>query len=115
MQLSAAHRKSMTVTVAVALGALLTGCADKDRFATMIGGACEGFERPEYEIKGKTPYDQKWADKQTEAGVAGCNWERPKPRPASLDAKPMPVKAPQPMKPATFRDRWLNRFGKPVS
>lgn len=112
MQLSAGHRKLMSVTVAVALGALLTGCADKDRFATLIGGACQGFEQPEYQIKGKTAYDQKWADKQTEAGVAGCGWERPQPRPPSLDAKPkpMPVKVSAPETPnVAVKRRWWGR------
>jgi hypothetical protein len=60
--------------------------------------SCEAFERPEYAVKGATPYDQKWANGITEAGVGACKWERPKPRPPELDAK-SPVagaKAPPP-------------------
>jgi hypothetical protein len=68
------------------------GCASNHDLATLSDGACKAFPRPVYQIKGKTSYDQKWADQVTEAGVAGCHWQRPDRRPASLD--PMPVKAP---------------------
>jgi len=40
----------------------------------------------EYQIKGKTRYDQTWIDKTIESEVAGCQWDRPKARPASWDA-----------------------------
>lgn len=79
------------------------GCVhDKDGFATLQGPR-DSFPAPEYQIKGETPYDQKWADETTEAGVAGLGWKRPKPRPASL-SKPK-VTAPSPKK--TFKQRWL--------
>jgi hypothetical protein len=39
------------------------------------------FERPEYAVQGQTRYDQNWIDSNTEAGVAACGWQRPKPRP----------------------------------
>jgi hypothetical protein len=95
-----------------AIGMLLAGCAHNDGFATLTGvngtgGACSAFEAPKYAIAGKTAYDQKWADKTTEAGVAGCKWKRPQPRPALLDAKPMPVKALPAKKP-----HWYDRFRK---
>jgi hypothetical protein len=42
------------------------------------------FERPEYAVLGQTRYDQNWIDSNTEAGVAACEWQRPKPRPQAL-------------------------------
>jgi hypothetical protein len=92
----------------------LTACADKNRFASLTGtdgqggGACSAFERPQYQIRGATSYDQKWADKTTEAGVAGCSWPRPEARPHELDAKPLIVKAP----PKAAKRRWYDRFRK---
>jgi hypothetical protein len=65
------------------------GCASSPGFGTFTGpsgGVCDAFERPPYQVLGKTPYDQDVADKWTEAGVAGCKWERPGARPAELDA-----------------------------
>jgi hypothetical protein len=55
--------------------------------ASVSGGECKVFERPEYAIKGATTYDQRWADGNTEAGVGACGWERPKPRPPELDQR----------------------------
>jgi hypothetical protein len=85
-----------TVTSVTALGMLLAGCASNNKFASLDGpdGACSAFQAPPYVVKGKTRYDQHWVDTQTETGIAGCGWERPKARPLSLDAKskPMPVK-----------------------
>lgn len=69
------------------LGILLTGCATNPQFAS-LEGTCSAFPRPEYQIKGKTKYDQTWADKITEAGVAGCRWDRPLRRPPELDRSP---------------------------
>lgn len=96
-----------------ALGTLLAGCVTNGTFATLgssdpsapDAGACSAFPRPQYQIRGATPYDQQWADTTTEAGVAGCKWERPQPRPAALDAAP--TVAP---KPAVKKKRFLDRF-----
>jgi hypothetical protein len=38
------------------------------------------FERPDYVVLGQTRYDQTWIASNTEAGVAACSWQRPKPR-----------------------------------
>jgi hypothetical protein len=46
------------------------------------------FERPEYAVLGQTRYDQNWVDSNTEAGVAACGWQRPKPRPQVLGRPP---------------------------
>jgi hypothetical protein len=51
------------------------------RPASVGGGECRVFERPEYAVLGQTRYDQNWIDSNTEAGVAACGWQRPKPRP----------------------------------
>lgn len=95
----------MTVIALAAAGMLLAGCAsDKKDFSSMTGakgdgnaGACAAFDRPAFRVLGKTDYDQQWVDKQTEAGVAGCGWERPSERPPEWD-KPLsgPVKAVEP-------------------
>ncbi len=54
------------------------------RPASVGGGECRVFERPEYAVLGQTRYDQNWIDSNTEAGVAACGWQRPKPRPQAL-------------------------------
>jgi hypothetical protein len=72
--------------LAVMLSALLlAGCASRGP-ASIAGGECRIFERPPYEVRGKKPYDQDWIDSQVEGGVGGCQWKRPAPRPAELDA-----------------------------
>jgi hypothetical protein len=105
--------------LAVGLGTLLAGCAST-KFATLSDGACKAFPRPEYQVKGATRYDQKWVDETTEAGVAGCGWNRPAHRPTYLN--PMPVKAPiaapapwpdavpMPAKKPSFFNRLRSRF-----
>jgi hypothetical protein len=86
-----------------AVGILSTGCASNSEFKTFLGktsGVCDAFPRPEYQVLGKTEFDQQWADRVTEAGIAGCEWKRPEARPVVLDApaigavlpKPAPVK-----------------------
>jgi hypothetical protein len=50
-------------------------------------GECRVFEAPPYEVLGKTTYDQDYIDGNVEAGVGGCGWKRPAPRPPGLDAK----------------------------
>lgn len=83
----------------------MTGCASNSGFATFTGksgGVCDAFPRPHYQVLGKTEFDQQWADRVTEAGVAGCSWARPEERPAALDAPAPAVAAPLP-KPVTVR------------
>lgn len=97
--------------LAAGFGTLLAGCVNTARFET-VAAACAGFERPEYQIKGKTSYDQNWADDNTEVGVAGCGWARPKPRPAYLD---MPVKAPKKRVVVNHKPENVNPRPAPVS
>jgi hypothetical protein len=80
--------------------AALGGCVTTQGPAS-VSGECAIFEAPRYAIRGKTQYDQDWADSTIEGGVGGCHWTRPAPRPAALDAphptpkpKPAPVKKP---------------------
>lgn len=90
----------MHALILVALGISLAGCASSNSgVASLTGGACKAFDRPPYAIKGATPYDQAWADDQVEAGVGGCGWARPKPRPASLDKPKALTVAPVAIKP----------------
>lgn len=93
----------------------MTGCANKSGFTTFggqvdgveLGGVCQAFPRPEYQIKGATPYDQEWADKTTEAGVAGCNWQRPEARPAHLAVDPQALVKFEPPVPAKPKKKSL--------
>lgn len=96
--------KSSAALGILLLAGVLSGCATNRSFATLESGACSAFPRPQYQVKGETSYDQRWADETTEAGVAGCGWKRPQTRPANL----MPVKAPSAK--ATFKQRWLGKF-----
>jgi hypothetical protein len=61
------------------------------RLRQAADASCGAFEPPVYVIRGATPYDQKWATNNTEAGIGACNWPRPQPRPPELDAKAPPV------------------------
>jgi hypothetical protein len=88
----------------ICAGLTLGGCASADgKIGTVIGGECRLFHTPEYEVRGRTAYDQKWINVTTEAGVDGCGQPRPKARPASLDAPrvkaaPTATAAPKPKK-----------------
>jgi hypothetical protein len=72
-----------------ALALTVAGCGTL-RPASVGGGECRVFERPEYAVLGQTRYDQSWIDSNTEAGVAACGWQRPKPRPPELGKAPAP-------------------------
>jgi hypothetical protein len=102
----------MTASLLGVIGILASGCATSHNFATLSNGACSAFPAPKYQIKGQTSYDQKWADKTTEAGVAGCDWKRPAKRPASLNPKPVAAKLEPDPAPTTFKKRWYDRFLK---
>lgn len=64
--------------------------------ASVSGGECKVFDRPQFAVLGQTSYDQKWIDGNTEAGIAACGWDRPAKRPEDLQpmaaAKPKPIK-----------------------
>ena len=80
------RRQHAALTIAilsVALGTLLQGCAT-DNVGTLDAGAA--LPRAQYQILGKTKYDQAWVDKTIEGEVAGFHFARPLKRPASLDA-----------------------------
>lgn len=68
-------------------GLVLAGCQTTGP-ASVKGGECRIFERPEYAVRGKRRYDQDWIDSQIEGGVGGCGWKRPSPRPASIEGRP---------------------------
>lgn len=79
---------------ALTLGTLLAGCVTTNKGS--VAGECRLVSTPQYAVKGRTSYDQNWIDDTTERLVGGCGQPRPKARPASLDAKPVVVKAPIP-------------------
>lgn len=64
---------------------LLAGCAGRQLPADVAGGECKTFVRADYEILGKTRWDQAWIDNIIETGVASCGWPRPKVRPTNWD------------------------------
>lgn len=80
----------MIVTLSMAIGTLLAGCAT-DNIGTQDAGAA--LPRAQYQVLGLTKYDQAWIDKTIEGEVAGFHFARPAKRPASLSA-PARVKVP---------------------
>jgi hypothetical protein len=102
---------------ALFLTVALAGCAGTKLPASVKGGECRVFEPPKYAIAGRTSYDQDWIDGNVEAGVGGCGWKRPAPRPPGLDAKtnkPAPHKAPK-KKPGFLARVKAHVTGKPVA
>jgi hypothetical protein len=89
----------------------IAGCAGLPLPASVKGGECKVFDRPEYEVRGARRYDQNWIDGNIEAGVGGCNWARPKARPPALDAEgPAPVVI-APAKPVKKPSLWSRTKG----
>ena len=96
---------------ALALALAACGTSPKGSVLGSEGGALKG---PEFAIRGKTEFDQRWIDETTEAGIEALGWKRPAPRPAEWD-KPLArnVVAPAPVK---KKKRWLNLLRRePVS
>jgi len=96
---SALLLRSATLSLTVALA----GCAGTKLPASVKGGECRVFERPAYVVLGKTQYDQDWVDGNVEAGIGGCQWQRPAPRPPELDAAPVTRQVPAAVKPKAKR------------
>ena len=81
-------RRLSSALILVAVGILLTACADpSSRYASLreVGAS---FPRAAYEVKGKTRYDQIWIAQTIEAEHVAFGFKRPMRRPASLDAEP---------------------------
>ncbi len=87
----------------------MAACAGP-KLAASVSGASEVIPAPEYEIRGKTAYDQLWIDSAIESGVAGLGWPRPKPRPKSFDAPPQPKAKPAPAVAAPKKKSLLKRW-----
>lgn len=97
---------------------MLSGCVTTGP-ASIKGGECRIFERPQYAVRGLRQYDQDWIDSQVEGGVGGCRWKRPAARPPSFDAvQGQRAKAP-PVKKRGFmrriKDRVVHPFTKRVA
>lgn len=84
MQLKRPYRKLRAAIIAAALGIPLAGCASS-QFAT-LKTAGQDFPQAEFQVLGKTKYDQIWIDKTIEAEVAGFGFKRPARRPPGLDS-----------------------------
>lgn len=93
---------------------LLAGCQTTGP-ASVKGGECRIFERPEYAVRGLRQYDQDWVDSQIEGGVGGCGWKRPKARPASFDAVPGRKATPAPVKKRSIVRRIKDRVVHPFT
>lgn len=72
------------IAATLAIASLVAACQHTQQ-GSIAGGESKVFERPPYAVKGKRPYDQSWIDNQIEGGVAAFGWDRPAPRPASID------------------------------
>jgi hypothetical protein len=102
----------LRMLIIILLAPLLAAC-EFQTFKSSVAGSCGVFERPPYAVRGKTAYDQNVADNFVESGVAGCNWKRPSPRPASLDAAPDRKVAPAPVKRRSLVKRIRDRILPP--
>ncbi len=67
------------------IAAFLAGCAGEAPVGSVVGGECRLVSTPQYAVKGKTNYDQRWVNVTTESLVRGCGQARPAARPASFD------------------------------
>lgn len=91
-------RNIITSAALIACAIALGGCATAS-IGSVGGGECRLTHTPEFAVRGKAPYDQRWINKTTEALVDGCRQPRPKARPASFDAPAKTVSpAPKPKK-----------------
>lgn len=83
----------MTVMPSLVLGTLLQGCAT-DSVGTQDAGAA--LPHAQYQVLGRTRYDQTWIDKTIEGEVKGFGFPRPQKRPASMGAAKVVVAPAQP-------------------
>ncbi len=97
------------ILIILVAASMLGGCAAKGP-ASIAGGECKIFERPEYAVRGAKPYDQDWIDSQVEGGVGGCGWKRPAARPASIDGSSSLRHPPAPVKKRGLVQRVKDRF-----
>lgn len=77
--------RAAVMIAALALG----GCMHtSDGVGTVAKGTCglPGVAAPEYAVRGKTDYDQRWVNRTTEGLVRGCGNPRPKARPPEWDS-----------------------------
>lgn len=101
--------------IVIAVGLALGGCTSIQKINSIHGGEAKIFERPQYEVRGATRYDQDWIDSQVEGGVAAFGWERPAPRPPELDhpSQRLPTIAAKPAKKPRLLKRIKNKLIKP--
>lgn len=95
----------------VALGIPLAACAN-GKFVT-LSAAGQDFPQADYQILGKTKYDQTWIDKTIESEIAGFGFSRPSKRPASLDQATVVVQPATATKPSVI-SAIKKKFKKPA-
>src|SRR5436190_12603563 len=64
--------------IATALFLALAGCSVTTNRPASVAGECKIFSAPAIWPEGKERSDQRWIDRNVEAGVASCEWKRPK-------------------------------------
>ena len=110
--------KVLTIVISsTALGTLLAGCAT-DNVGTLDAGAA--LPHAQYQILGRTKYDQTWIDKTIEGEVAGFHFARPLKRPPSLGtaqvvvtpakAAPVPIITPSTPATVTVKPSWRDKY-----
>lgn len=77
----------------IATAFILAGCAGGAGSLTGTVVGTQNLRTPEYEVKGRTAYDQRWINITTEALVDGFGQPRPKARPKEFDAPRPKAKA----------------------
>lgn len=100
------------LSVIMLLAPALAGC-DMQTFKSSVAGTCPAFEAPAYVVKGQRQYDQDWIDGNVEAGIGACNWARPQPRPAAIEAGANIARA-APVKPRGMLKRAAARVKKSI-
>lgn len=94
--------KLLAVTTTVSLA----GCAGQQLPVDVAGSECKLFVPANYEILGKTRWDQEWIDRNIERGIAGCGWPRPKVRPTNWDQAVVYAQEVQRTTPVVKRSVW---------
>ena len=108
-------RMLINVITCTALGILLLGCANNNANRLVYpAGIGTALPKAEYQVLGKSRYDQTWIDKTIEAEVAGFGFDRPKRRPASFDAPAKKKQAKLPVKKPSLIHRVLHPMERPL-
>lgn len=96
-------KRLLTAAALLIAGVSLSGCLTSGGVGSVLNGECKLGSTPEYAVRGKLPYDQRWINRTTEAMVSGCGQPRPRARPAEWDKPTIATFAPTPVKKRRFQ------------